>query len=89
MEHDAGELTLSELIDALTIVNLKIFMLVDKVMDAPEEIEAMTMEALVVLAKSGKKAQLLNMQRSKLKNAIDKKVLGIVDKDIKVQRRQL
>ena len=88
MEHDASELTLSELIDALTIVNLKIFMLVDKVMDAPEEIESMTMEALVVLAKSGKKAQLLNLQRSKLKNAIDKKVLGIVDKDIKIQRRQ-
>jgi hypothetical protein len=84
MEHDAGQLTLGELVDALTIVNLKIFMLVDKVMASPEEIESMTMDRVVELAKNGKKAQLLNMQRSKLKNAIDRMMMGIAEKDIKV-----
>jgi len=51
--------TLGELIDELTITNLKIFMLVDKVQD-----DSHTRE-------DSKKIQDLNLYRSKLKNAIN------------------
>lgn len=83
MDFDASKLTLGELVDALTIVNLKIFMLVDKVIASPEDIASMTVGQLIELAKSGKKAQQLNTQRSQLKNAIDT-LVGIGAKDVKL-----
>ncbi len=50
--------TLAELIDELSVINIKIFMLVDKVQKNEHTKE------------EAKKIQDLNLQRSKLKNAI-------------------
>lgn len=51
--------TLAELIDELSVVNIKIFMLVEKVTYATD-----------FTNEEAKKIQTLNMYRSKLKNAI-------------------
>lgn len=83
-EYDVERLTIAELIDALTIVNLKVFALVDLIGMAPDEIEALTPEDVIKIAKAGKKAQSLNLQRSRLKNAIDRRLSNIEEKDIKV-----
>lgn len=51
--------TIGELIDELSVINIKIFILVDKVMANEHTKE------------EAKKIQDLNLQRSKLKNAIN------------------
>lgn len=51
--------TIGELIDELSIINIKIFVLVDKVMDNDHTKE------------DAKRIQDLNLQRSRLKNAIN------------------
>ena len=51
--------TIGELIDELSIINIKIFMLVEKVQNNEHTRE------------EAKKVQDLNLQRSKLKNAIN------------------
>lgn len=50
--------TISELIDELSIVNIKIFMLIEKVQQKKATLE------------EAEKVQILNKQRSKLMNAI-------------------
>ena len=52
--------TLAELIDELNVVNIKIYMLVEKVTKTDD-----------FTKKEAKKIQTLNLQRSKLKNAIN------------------
>lgn len=51
--------TISELIDELSIINIKVFMLVDKI------------RANKHTKEDAKKTEELNLQRSKLKNAIN------------------
>ena len=50
--------TIAELIDELSITNIKIFFMIEKIQDDKGT------------AKDGQKVQLLNMHRSKLMNAI-------------------
>jgi len=83
MVYDYTHYSIGELVDMLSIVNLKIFMLVDITLSAPEDIENLDMNELVKIAKAGTKAAKLNSQRSALKNAIDKMILNI-EKDIKI-----
>lgn len=83
MAFDYSRLSLGELIDMLSIVNIKIFMLVEGVMQAPEDIESMDFDSIIHLAKCGKKAQILNSQRSALKNQIDRVLEGLEMKDVK------
>jgi hypothetical protein len=54
--------SLAELIDMLTIINLKIFMLVDEVEKGSDPNK---------VSKAAKKTQELNRRRSELKNAIN------------------
>lgn len=56
--------TIAELIDELTITNIKVFMLVDKVQKNEHSLE------------EAKKLQDLNSYRSQLKNAINKELGG-------------
>ena len=56
------EKTLAELIDELSVTNIKIFFLIEKIQDGKATVE------------EAQKAQLLNKHRSNLMNAISKEI---------------
>ncbi len=66
--------SIGELIDRLTIVNLKIFYCVDLIEHSPHE---------RIVAENAKKAQLLNKERSRLINEINR-VMGSDRVEVKV-----
>ena len=59
-------------------------MLVQNVIDSPEDIATLDYDKLVLLAESGKKAQTLNSQRSALKNRLDELLEHVPDKALKI-----
>lgn len=68
-------ITISELIDRLSIINVKVFHLVDIIENSNDEKE---------IAYSAKKAQELNKQRSLIKNEIETALSTEATKEIKL-----
>lgn len=69
------ELSVSELVDRLIVVNIKIYHLVDVIKGSANDAD---------VAEAARKAQALNSQRSELKNEIDRKLgSALLNLDIK------
>ena len=66
-------ITLSELIDRLSIVNIKLYHLLDKSMELDEKKNKTPEDVALIIKLSGDNIRLVK-QRSALKSAIDKKI---------------
>ena len=71
--EDLELITFSELIDKLTVVNIKLFNLLDKTAELDRKIEKTAEEIALIVTLSGENIRLVK-QRSNLKSAIDKKL---------------
>ena len=70
---DLELVTFSELIDKLTVINIKLFNLLDKTAELDKKIEKSKEEIDLIVKLSGENIRLVK-QRSNLKSAIDKKL---------------
>lgn len=73
MMQDLELITLSELIDKLTVINIKLFHLLDKTAELDRKVEKTAEEIALIVTLSGENIRLVK-QRSNLKSAIDKKL---------------
>jgi len=71
--QDLELITLSELIDKLTVINIKLFHLLDKTAELDRKTEKTAEEIALIVTLSGENIRLVK-QRSNLKSAIDKKL---------------
>jgi uncharacterized protein YdcH (DUF465 family) len=71
--QDIELITFSELIDKLTVINIKLFHLLDKAAELDKKIEKTADEIALIITLSGENIRLVK-QRSSLKSAIDKKL---------------
>ena len=73
MVGDIELVTLSELIDKLSIINIKLFNLLDKTAELDKKVEKSKEEIDMIVKLSGENIHLAT-QRSNLKSAIDQKL---------------
>ncbi len=71
-------ITLSELIDRLSIVNIKLYHLLEKSMELDKKSNKSADDIAVIVKLSGDNIRLVK-QRSQLKGAIDKKINEAID----------
>jgi hypothetical protein len=70
---DLELITLAELIDKLTVINIKLFNLLEKTAELDKKVEKTKEEIELIVRLSGENIRLVR-QRSNLKSAIDKKL---------------
>jgi hypothetical protein len=70
---DLELITFSELIDKLTVINIKLYHLLDKTAELDRKSEKTADEIALIITLSGENIRLVK-QRSNLKSAIDKKL---------------
>jgi uncharacterized protein YdcH (DUF465 family) len=70
---DIELITFSELIDKLTVINIKLFNLLDKTAELDRKVVKSAEEIALIVTLSGENIRLVK-QRSNLKSAIDKKL---------------
>jgi hypothetical protein len=71
--QDLELITFSELIDKLTVINIKLYHLLDKTAEIDRKAEKTADEIALIVMLSGENIRLVK-QRSNLKSAIDKKL---------------
>jgi hypothetical protein len=71
--EDLELITFSELIDKLTVINIKLYHLLDKTAEIDRKSEKTADEIALIVMLSGENIRLVK-QRSNLKSAIDKKL---------------
>jgi len=71
--EDLELVTFSELIDKLTVINIKLFNLLEKTAELDKKVEKSKEEINLIVKLSGENIRLVK-QRSNLKSAIDKKL---------------
>jgi len=71
--EDLELITFSELIDKLTVINIKLYHLLDKTAELDRKTEKTADEIALIITLSGENIRLVK-QRSNLKSAIDKKL---------------
>ena len=71
--QDLELITFSELIDKLTVINIKLYHLLDKTAEIDRKSEKTADEIALIVMLSGENIRLVK-QRSNLKSAIDKKL---------------
>lgn len=71
--EDLELITFSELIDKLTVINIKLFNLLDKTAELDKKTEKSKEDVDLIVKLSGENIRLVK-QRSNLKSAIDKKL---------------